>query len=92
MDAVTGQVIVQAEMGTTCSSFLTRRVLELTLGQRYALQHVVTGHAYDKKSDADKQGNEPAARLCVHCLMQRPLTQRNPAAGHVFRLLANSYR
>ena len=61
MDAVTGQVIVQAEMGTTCSSFLTpRRVLELTLGQRYALQHVVTGHAYDKKSDADKQGNEPA--------------------------------
>ncbi|MGB8117601.1 MAG: hypothetical protein WCF56_02570 [Pseudolabrys sp.] len=31
-------------------------------------QHVMTGHAYDKKSDANNQGDEPAARMCIHDL------------------------
>jgi hypothetical protein len=25
----------------------------------------MTGHAYDKKSDAENQRDEPAARLCI---------------------------
>jgi hypothetical protein len=66
MDAVKGQSPNVHRLSQKLCLIGGLQIVEVgTTVQVWNSQHVMTGHAYDKKSDAENQRDEPAARLCI---------------------------